>query len=457
MSKVHTSDAKTQEYFERYMQGVEKRNPGEPEFVQAVWEVASTIFPYIADKPIYHELQILERMAEPERVISFRVPWTDDAGNIRTNRGWRVQFNSAIGPYKGGIRFHPSVNQSILKFLGFEQTFKNSLTGLPMGGGKGGANFNPKGKSDLEIMRFCQSFMTELYRHVGEVTDVPAGDIGVGGREIGFMFGQYKRITNRFVGVLTGKGASYGGSKMRTEATGYGAVFYTQNMLNHVGDAMEGKTVLVSGSGNVATHAAEKVVQLGGKALTMSDSGGFIHCADGFTFEQINWIKELKEKRRGRISEAADEFPNITFHADKRPWGVKADIAIPSATQNEVNGDEAAVMVANGIKLVAEAANMPCEPAAVEAFMDAGVMFGPAKAVNAGGVGVSGLEMSQNSARISWDSAQLTQMLETMMKNIHDSCVEYGGEPGGKINYLKGANVAGFVKVAEAMLAYGHV
>ena len=457
MSKVHKSDATTQEYFERYMQGVEKRNLGEPEFVQAVWEVASTIFPYIADKPIYHEMQILERMAEPERVISFRVPWTDDEGRIRTNRGWRVQFNSAIGPYKGGIRFHPSVNQSILKFLGFEQTFKNSLTGLPMGGGKGGANFNPKGKSDLEIMRFCQSFMTELYRHVGEVTDVPAGDIGVGGREIGFMFGQYKRITNRFVGVLTGKGASYGGSKMRTEATGYGAVFYTQNMLHHVGDGMEGKTVLVSGSGNVATHAAEKVTQLGGKALTMSDSGGFIHCADGFTFEQINWIKELKDKRRGRISEAADEFPNITFHADAKPWGVAADIAIPSATQNEDDGAEAAVMVANGIKLVAEAANMPCDPAAVEAFVDAGVMFGPAKAVNAGGVGVSGLEMSQNSARISWESDQLTLMLETMMKNIHDSCVEFGGEPDGKINYLKGANVAGFVKVAEAMLAYGHV
>ena len=457
MSKSNVSPEKTREYFERYMAGVEKRNPGEPEFVQAVYEVASTIFPYIADKPIYHEMQILERMAEPERVISFRVPWTDDEGNIRTNRGWRIQFNSAIGPYKGGIRFHPSVNQSILKFLGFEQTFKNSLTGLPMGGGKGGANFNPKGKSDLEIMRFCQSFVTELYRHIGEDTDVPAGDIGVGGREIGYMFGQYKRITNRFVGVLTGKGISYGGSKMRTEATGYGAVYFVQNMLHHVGDSLDGKSVLISGSGNVATHAAEKALALGAKPLTMSDSSGFIHCPDGLTQEQIEWIQVLKDVRRGRISEAADEFPNITFHADKRPWGVPADIAIPSATQNEVNGEEAATLVANGIKLVAEAANMPCEMPAVETFEKAGVMFGPAKAVNAGGVGVSGLEMSQNSARIAWDEAHLNQLLENMMKNIHDSCVTYGGEAGGHINYMKGANVAGFVKVAEAMLAYGHV
>jgi glutamate dehydrogenase (NADP+) len=457
MSKTNVTSGKTQEYFERYMSGVEKRNPGEPEFVQAVYEVAASIFPFIADKPIYHEMQILERMAEPERVISFRVPWTDDNGNIRTNRGWRVQFNSAIGPYKGGIRFHPSVNQSILKFLGFEQTFKNSLTGLPMGGGKGGANFNPKGKSDLEIMRFCQSFMTELYRHIGENTDVPAGDIGVGGREIGYMFGQYKRITNRFVGILTGKGISYGGSKMRTEATGYGAVLFARDMLEHVGNSMEGKTALISGSGNVATHAAEKILQLGGRPLTMSDSGGFIHCTDGFTQEQIEWIQELKDVRRGRVAEAAEEFPNISFHADQRPWGVAGDLAIPSATQNEVNAEDAARMVANGIKLVAEAANMPCELAAVETFTAAGVMFGPAKAVNAGGVGVSGLEMSQNSARIAWDEDHLANLLETMMKEIHDSCVEYGGEPGGKINYLKGANVAGFVKVADAMLAYGHV
>jgi glutamate dehydrogenase (NADP+) len=457
MSKSNVPPGKTQEYFERYMSGVEKRNPGEPEFVQAVYEVASSIFPFIADKPIFHEMQILERMAEPERTISFRVPWTDDAGNIRTNRGWRVQFNSAIGPYKGGIRFHPSVNQSILKFLGFEQTFKNSLTGLPMGGGKGGANFNPKGKSDLEIMRFCQSFVTELYRHIGEDTDVPAGDIGVGGREIGYMFGQYKRITNRFVGVLTGKGISYGGSKMRTEATGYGAVFFANSMLHRVGNALDGKRVLISGSGNVATHAAEKALQLGASPVTMSDSSGFIHCADGFTQEQIEWIQVLKDVRRGRISEAADEFPNVTFHADQRPWGVPADVAIPSATQNEINGADAAAMIANGVMLVAEAANMPCELAAVEAFTAAGVMFGPAKAVNAGGVGVSGLEMSQNSARIAWDEVHLADLLESMMKRIHDSCVEYGGEPEGRVNYLKGANIAGFVKVAEAMLAYGHV
>jgi glutamate dehydrogenase (NADP+) len=456
MSKSHAS-GKTQEYLERYVEGVTKRNPGEPEFVQAVYEVASTIFPYIADKPQYHEMQILERMAEPERVISFRVPWTDNEGRIRTNRGWRVQFNSAIGPYKGGIRFHPSVNQSILKFLGFEQTFKNSLTGLPMGGGKGGANFNPKGKTDNEVMSFCQSFITELYRHIGEDTDIPAGDIGVGGREIGYMFGQYKRITNRFVGVLTGKGLEFGGSKMRTEATGYGAIFFLRNMLEHMGSGMEGKKVLVSGSGNVATHAAEKVTQLGGKALTLSDSGGIIHCADGFTQEQIDWIKDLKGLRRGRISEAADEFGNITFHEGIRPWGIEADFATPCATQNEINGDDAATMLKNGIKAVAEGANMPSEQAAVDAFQDAKILFGPAKAVNAGGVGVSGLEMSQNSARISWGTDQLRDLLENMMKDIHDSCAQFGTEKGGHVNYLAGSNIAGFVKVADAMLAYGHV
>jgi len=456
MSKLHTSDGKTQEYLERYIEGVTKRNPGQPEFVQAVREVASTVFPYTADKPLYHENQILERMAEPERVISFRVPWTDDDGRIRTNRGWRVQFNSAIGPFKGGIRFHPSVNESILKFLGFEQTFKNSLTGLPMGGGKGGANFNPKGKSDNEVMRFCQSFITELYRHIGEDTDVPAGDIGVGGREIGYMFGQYKRITNRFVGVLTGKGLEFGGSKMRTEATGYGAIFFLRNMLEQHGDSMDGKRVLISGSGNVATHAAEKSLQLGGKALTLSDSGGFIHCSDGLTQEQIDWVKELKTVRRGRISEAADEFNNIEFH-EGRPWGVEGDCAVPSATQNEVSSDEAKSLIKNGVKAVAEAANMPCEQEAVDAFTEADVMFGPAKAVNAGGVGVSGLEMSQNSARIAWGEDQLRELLENMMKDIHDSCVEYGESSSGPVNYLAGANVAGFVKVADAMLSYGHV
>jgi len=357
---------------ERYMEGVTKRNPGEPEFHQAVYEVASSIFPYIKDKPAYHKNQILERMAEPERVIYFRVPWTDDAGNVRTNRGFRVQFSSAIGPYKGGIRFHPSVNLSILKFLGYEQTFKNSLTGLPMGGAKGGANFNPKGKSDNEVMRFCQSFITELYRHIGEDTDVPAGDIGVGGREIGYMFGQYKRITNRFVGVLTGKGLEFGGSQMRTEATGYGAIFFLRNMLKQHSDTIEGKRILISGAGNVATHAAEKVLQLGGTPLTLSDSGGFIHCSDGLTQEQIDWVKELKGVRRGRISEAAEEFSNITFHEKGRPWGVEGDCAVPSATQNEINGEEAAALIKNGVKAVAEAANMPCEQAAVDAFTEAG-------------------------------------------------------------------------------------
>lgn len=457
MSKSHTGSDKTHEYLERYMEGVKKRNPGEPEFHQAVYEAAATIFPYIADKPEYHENQILERMAEPERVIMFRVPWTDDNGNVRTNRGFRIQFNSAIGPYKGGIRFHPSVNLSILKFLGYEQTFKNSLTGLPMGGGKGGANFNPKGKSDNEVMRFCQSFITELYRHIGEDTDVPAGDIGVGGREIGFMFGQYKRITNRFVGVLTGKGLEFGGSKMRTEATGYGAMFFLRNMLEQSGDGMTGKRVLISGSGNVATHAAEKVLQLGGSPLTLSDSGGFIHAEQGLSQEQIDWVKELKGARRGRISEAADEFNDITFHAKERPWGVEADCAAPCATQNEVNAEEAKILLKNGIKAVAEGANMPCEQGAVDAFQDARILFGPAKAVNAGGVGVSGLEMSQNSARIAWDEDNLRRLLEDMMKDIHDSCVKHGSESNGYVNYLKGSNIAGFVKVAEAMLAYGHV
>ncbi|MDA0231159.1 MAG: NADP-specific glutamate dehydrogenase [Proteobacteria bacterium] len=457
MSKSAISDTKTQEYLERYIEGVKKRNPGETEFHQAVYEAASTIFPYIADKPIYHENQILERIAEPERVIMFRVPWTDDAGNVRTNRGFRVQVNSAIGPYKGGIRFHPSVNLSILKFLGFEQTFKNSLTGLPMGGGKGGANFNPKGKSDNEVMRFCQSFITELYRHIGEDTDVPAGDIGVGAREIGYMFGQYKRITNRFVGVLTGKGLEFGGSKMRTEATGYGAMFFLRNMLEQAGNGMEGKRVLISGSGNVATHAAEKVLQLGGSPLTLSDSGGFIHSAGGLTQEQIDWVKVLKGVRRGRISEAADEFKDITFHEGLRPWGVEADCASPCATQNEVNAAEAATMLKNGIIALAEGANMPCEQGAVDAFQDAKALFGPAKAVNAGGVGVSGLEMSQNSARIAWGEDNLRKLLEDMMKDIHTACVTHGTDADGHVNYLKGSNIAGFVKVADAMLAYGHV
>ncbi len=444
-------------YLERYLQGVERRNPGEPEFLQAVHELAASVIPYIVDKPQYVEMQILERMAEPDRVIYFRVPWTDTAGNIRNDRGFRVQFNNAIGPYKGGIRFHPSVNLSILKFLGFEQTFKNSLTGLPLGGGKGGANFNPKGKSDNEIMRFCQSYMTELSRHIGPNTDVPAGDIGVGGREIGFMFGQYKRLKNEFVGALTGKGLEYGGSPMRTEATGYGAVYFMREMLHHRGDGLDGKTALVSGSGNVATHAAEKLAECGAIPLTLSDSSGFVHDPDGFDQEKINWVKELKEVRRGRISEYAEKFKKAKFHANKRPWHIKADLALPCATQNEVSLDDAKVMIANGVMALAEGANMPCEVGAVNAFIKADVPFGPAKAANAGGVGVSGLEMSQNSGRISWEHSTLEEHLLTMMQNIHASCVEYGTGRGGRVNYLDGANVAGFVKVADAMLAYGHV
>jgi len=456
MSKVHTSDDKTKEYMARFMEGVEKRNPGEPEFHQAVYELASTVFPYIADKPHYHAMQILERMAEPDRVIYFRVPWTDDEGHIRNNRGFRVQFSGAIGPYKGGIRFHPSVNLSILKFLGFEQTFKNSLTGLPMGGGKGGANFNPKGKSDNEIMRFCQSFITELYRHIGEDTDVPAGDIGVGAREIGYMFGQYRRITNRFVGVLTGKGLEFGGSKMRTEATGYGCAYYMEYMLNHRGDGIKGKRCLVSGSGNVALHCAEKIVQLGGTSLTLSDSGGFIYDPNGLDQEKIDWLKDLKGVKRGRISEYTEKFYDAEFHSGARPWGIAADLAFPCATQNEVEADEARTMINNGLIGIAEGANMPCVAEAAEAFIAAKVLFGPAKAANAGGVGVSGLEMSQNAARIAWDEDTLHSHLKEMMKRIHDSCVQYGDE-GDYMNYLSGANIAGFVKVADAMLAYGHI
>ncbi len=442
---------------ERFMEGLEKRNPGQTEFVQAVHEVAGSIIPFIRENPVYREMQILERMAEPERVISFRVPWTDADGNIRTQRGWRVQCNSAIGPYKGGIRFHPSVNQSVLKFLAFEQTFKNSLTGLSMGGAKGGANFNPKGKSDLEIMRFCQSYMTELYRYIGEDTDVPAGDIGVGEREIGYMFGQYKRIINRFAGVLTGKGIAFGGSQMRTEATGYGAVFFVQNMLERYDRTLEGKKILVSGSGNVAMHAAEKLVELDAKVLTLSDSDGFVHCRGGFDAEQIAWIKHLKMEKGGRISEAAERYDGVVFHRGRTPWGLKADLALPCATQNEIGLDDARDLIESGVGLVAEGANMPCELEAVEAFMDAGVLFGPAKAVNAGGVGVSGLEMAQNSARLSWDSEHVTGRLETMMRDIHERCVACGEDGDGKVNYRDGANIAGFVKVADAMLAYGHV
>jgi len=438
-----------------FMEGVKKRNPGQDEFVQAVQEVAQDVFHFIEDKEEYHEAQILRRIAEPDRIVSFRVCWEDDNHCIRVQRGWRVQNNNAIGPYKGGIRFHPSVNESVLKFLAFEQTFKNSLTGLPMGGGKGGANFNPKGKSDSEVMRFCQSFMTELYRHIGPDTDVPAGDIGVGGREIGYMFGQYKRITNRWEGVLTGKATEYGGSQMRPEATGYGAVYFLQNMLTHKGHAVEGKSAVISGSGNVATHAAEKIVQLGGKVLTLSDSGGFIHDPDGFDQDKIDWVKDLKTRRRGRISEYADHFTSASFHEGRRPWDVPCDLALPCATQNELNEDEARSLVDNGCKAVSEGANMPTTLDGVKVFHDAKIMYGPGKAANAGGVAVSGLEMSQNSERIAWNHERLGQMLTELMEGIHGKCVEYGDQGDGYVDYVKGANIAGFKKVADAMLAFG--
>ncbi len=439
---------------DRFISGVVKRNPGETEFHQAVQEVAASIIPYIQEKPIYQEMQILERMAEPDRAVIFRVCWEDDNGNIRVNRGYRVQFNNSIGPYKGGIRFHPTVTLSVLKFLGFEQTFKNSLTGLPMGGGKGGADFNPKGKSNNEVMRFCQSFMTELYRHIGEDTDVPAGDIGVGAREIGYMFGQYKRLTNEFVGVLTGKGLEFGGSLIRTEATGYGTIYMLDNMLQHAGNGMEGKKIVISGSGNVATYAVEKATQLGAKVLTMSDSSGFIHDPDGIDPDKLAYMVDLKQVRRGRIKEYADEY-GVEF-GEGRPWNVPCDVAVPCATQNEINGDEAKALLANGVMAVSEGANMPTELPGIEAFQEGGILYAPSKAANAGGVAVSGLEMSQNSARISWKEDELQDLLKNIMKDIHDNCAEYGAKDG-KVDYLAGANIAGFVKVADAMIAYGVV
>jgi len=440
----------------QFMEGVKRRNPGELEFHQAVYEVAMNVFDFIADKEVYHEYQILRRIAEPDRVVSFRVCWEDDKGDIRVHRGWRVQNNNAIGPYKGGLRFHESVNQSILKFLAFEQTFKNSLTGLPMGGAKGGSNFNPRGKSDHEVMRFCQSFMSELYRHVGEDVDVPAGDIGVGGREIGYLFGQYKRITNRFVGVLTGKGLEYGGSPIRTEATGYGTVYFMESMLNRIEDSVDGKACLVSGCGNVAQHAVEKIDQLGGKAVTLSDSGGFIYDPEGIDADKLEFVKDLKNARRGRLTEYATEFG--VEHHEGRPWGVTADLAFPCATQNELSTAEAKTLIANGLKGVSEGANMPTEQEGIHAFTNAKVLFAPSKAANAGGVAVSGLEMSQNSARITWKEEDLQQLLRDIMTDIHDRCVEHGRSANDDyVNYVKGANIAAFIKVADAMLAYGVV
>ena len=442
---------------ETFMQGVIARNPGETEFHQAVREVSADIIPWIQDKPSYMEAQILERMAEPDRVISFRVCWADDDGNIRVNRGYRVQNNNAIGPYKGGLRFHPSVNQSILKFLAFEQTFKNSLTGLPMGGGKGCPDFNTNGKSDGEVERFRQSFMTELYRHVGADTDIPAGDIGVGAREIGYMFGQYKRITNQFTGVLTGKGIEYGGSEMRPEATGYGAVYFLEDMLHTKGEAIEGKSVVISGSGNVAIFAAEKVIHRDGMVLTLSDSGGFIYDKDGIDAEKLAWIKELKGIRRGRISEYADHFKNTEFHEGARPWNVPCDLAMPCATQNEISEDDAKALLANGCMAVSEGANMPTVIGGIDVFLKSKILFGPSKAANAGGVAMSGLEMSQNSERRSWGKEELRILLREIMDGIHSRCHAAGLEDDGYCNYVRGANIAGFQKVADAMLAFGVV
>lgn len=440
-----------------FVEAVAKKNPNEPEFLQAVKEVAETVIPFIEQNKKYQNQMLLERMVEPERVIMFRVTWIDDAGKTQVNRGYRIQMNSAIGPYKGGIRFHPSVNLSILKFLAFEQTFKNSLTTLPMGGGKGGSDFDPKGKSDIEIMRFCQSFMTELSKHIGADTDVPAGDIGVGGREVGYMFGQYKRLRNEFTGVLTGKGISFGGSLIRPEATGYGNVYFAQSMLNTRGDSFTGKIVTVSGSGNVAQYAAEKATELGGKVVTLSDSSGYIYDADGINAEKLAHVMHIKNELRARISEYVKKYPNAKFVEGKRPWEVKCDIALPCATQNELNEDEAKALIANGCTCVSEGANMPSTPEAVEAFLKAKILFAPGKASNAGGVATSGLEMSQNSLRLSWTSEEVDEKLKAIMANIHESCVKYGSDGKGYIDYVKGANVAGFVKVADAMLGQGVV
>ena len=440
-----------------FISKVEKMNPNEPEFMQAITEVAEVIIPFIEENKEYQGKKLLERMAEPERTIMFRVSWTDDSGEIQVNRGYRVEFNSAIGPYKGGLRFHPSVNLSILKFLGFEQVFKNSLTTLPMGGGKGGSDFNPKGKTDAEVMRFCQSFMTELSRHIGPNTDVPAGDIGVGGREIGFLFGQYKRLRNEFTGVLTGKGLSYGGSLIRPEATGYGNVYFAKNMLATRGDSFEGKTVTISGSGNVAQYAAEKVIEFGGTVVTLSDSGGYIYDADGINTEKLAFVMELKNVKRARISEYVSQYPSAKYIAGERPWSVKCDIALPCATQNEVNKEEAQTLVDNGCFCVGEGANMPCTPEAVGIFTDNKILFSPGKASNAGGVATSGLEMSQNSLRLSWTAKEVDDKLHAIINDIHDACVTYGTDESGYIDYVKGANIAGFVKLADAMMAQGVV
>ena len=446
-----------QHQIDAFMKVVKLKNSHEPEFIQAVLEVAETVIPYIEANPKYKSTKILERITEPERVIQFRVPWLDDSGEVQVNRGFRVEFNSAIGPYKGGLRFHPSVNLSILKFLGFEQIFKNSLTTLPMGGGKGGSDFDPKGKSDNEVMKFCQSFMTELSRHIGPNTDVPAGDIGVGGREIGYMFGQYKRIRNEFTGVLTGKGINWGGSLIRPEATGYGTVYFAAEMLKTKGDNFNGKVVSISGSGNVAQFACEKATQLGAKVVTMSDSKGFIHDPNGIDAKKLSWIMDLKNNRRGRIMEYASEFDGVSFHENEKPWSIKVDVALPCATQNELNEEQAKQLVENGCMAVAEGANMPCTPEAIAMFQSRRVLFSPGKASNAGGVATSGLEMSQNSLRFNWTSKEVDQKLHNIMLDIHKQCVNFGTQEDGYIDYVKGANIAGFVKVADAMIDQGIV
>ena len=441
---------------DEFMAKLIAKNPGETEFHQAVREVVESLMPFINENPKYKQGKILERMVEPERVIMFRVPWLDDKGEIQINRGFRVQMNSAIGPYKGGLRFHPTVNLGILKFLAFEQVFKNSLTTLPMGGGKGGSDFDPKGKSDNEVMRFCQSFMTELSKHIGADTDVPAGDIGVGGREIGYLFGQYKRLRNEFTGVLTGKGLNWGGSLIRPEATGYGVVYFAQEMLKTKNDDIKGKTVCVSGSGNVAQYAVEKLIQLGAKPVTMSDSSGFIYDPDGITKEKLEFVFNLKNVRRGRIKEYADKF-GVQYFEGKRPWGIKCDVAMPCATQNEINEAEAKQLVANGVKIVCEGANMPSTAEAVEVFQNARILYSPGKASNAGGVATSGLEMTQNSERLPWTREEVDARLHQIMISIHQTCVKYGKEADGHINYVKGANIGGFIKVADSMLDQGLV
>jgi|TARA_B100000959_G_scaffold281050_1_gene344243 glutamate dehydrogenase/leucine dehydrogenase len=440
---------------DQFMDAVKVRNSGETEFHQAVHEVVESLWDFLKDNQHYLHARILDRVVEPERVLQFRVPWRNDRGDVEVNRGFRVEFNSAIGPYKGGLRFHPSVNLSILKFLGFEQVFKNSLTTLPMGGGKGGSDFDPKGKSDNEVMSFCQSFMTELCRHIGPDTDVPAGDIGVGGREIGFLFGQYKRIRNEFTGVLTGKGLNWGGSLIRPEATGYGCVYFAEEMLKKVGDGFDGKRVAVSGSGNVAQYATEKATQLGAKIVTLSDSSGSIYDEDGIDPEKLDWVMDLKNNRRGRIKDYADEF-KVDYLEGQRPWSVPCDIALPCATQNEINGEDANTLISNGCKVVSEGANMPSDPDAVNSFQDSDILFGPGKAANAGGVATSGLEMSQNSMRLNWTREEVDGKLHHIMKDIHEACVEHGQE-NESVNYVKGANIAGFIKVADAMLDQGVV